>query len=58
MEPVGIVIRLEDIVRACELLPVFTTHVNRMWTSDLVLDQCEYFHVNNHHDGESFQMIY
>lgn len=54
----AVVLPIETLVRSCQLLPKFDGPVNRKWTSDNVLDMCPVFVVNNHLDGESFQMIF
>lgn len=54
----GMVIRVEDIVRSCQLIPRFKGAVNRMWTTDNILDLCLEFYVNNYLDRDSFYMLY
>lgn len=54
----GIVIRLDDVVRSCQLIPRFDGAVNRLWTTDNVLDLCLDFYVNNYLDRDSYHMLY
>lgn len=54
----GMVVRVDDIARSCQLIPKFTGPVNRIWTSENVLDLCLNFYVNNYLDRDSFYMLY
>lgn len=52
------VVSIDLIVNSCQLAPKFTTHMNQLWTSENILDQCPEFVVNNHLGGEVFKMIF
>lgn len=54
----GFVLPVDDIVRSCQLIPKFSGPVNRLWTTDNILDICLNFYVNNYLDRDSFYMLY
>lgn len=54
----GIVVRVTDIVSACQLAPKFEGYVPREWNKENVLELCLLFYVNQQRNAESFVTIY
>lgn len=57
-EKMGVVMPLDQLYRACQLLPKFFGPVNRSWTTHNVLDNADIFHINPYRDLESFHTIH
>lgn len=57
-EIVGEVVPLSAVRQSIQLIPKFGKKVNREWTSEMVLDQCEEFYINNFGSLRTFQSVY
>ncbi|KAG1883313.1 hypothetical protein F4604DRAFT_1575913, partial [Suillus subluteus] len=52
------IIEVDTMFRTCQLVPRFGRRANRAWSSNNVLDRCEYFLINNFIDHHTYQCIW
>lgn len=53
----AVIIPLHQIFRSCHLIPACGSRINRMWTSDNVLEECDDMYLNSFSDHHMYLFV-